>query len=140
VLRSIVALGLSVGLCSAAQAVQLLDDFPAIVQADERYVIYSHGLIAEGKDPTPIHPEYGVYDLPAIKHALFEDGGFNLIAHQRPAGAEIATFIATLETWVRKLLDGGVKPTRITLVGFSRGAALTAYRPPGFVTSVSILR
>jgi hypothetical protein len=26
-------------------------------------VIYSHGLIVEGDDPRPVHPEYGVYDF-----------------------------------------------------------------------------
>jgi acetyl esterase/lipase len=31
-----------------------------------------------------------------------------------------------LQSWVQRLLDAGVKPSRITLVGFSRGAQLTA--------------
>jgi hypothetical protein len=58
---------------------------------------------------------------------LFDGGKFNLIAHQRPADTEIAAYVATLESWVRRLIDSGVRPSRITLVGFSRGGFLTAF-------------
>lgn len=70
------------------QAVQLYEQFPSVIHANERYVIFSHGLIAEGEDPKPVSPKFGVYDFPAIKHALFRDGGFNLIAVQRKKGIE----------------------------------------------------
>jgi hypothetical protein len=119
-----VALGLvTVG----ANAVELYDIFPETIDPSERYVIYSHGFIVEGSDPRPRHPDYGTYEFPAIKQALFDGGGFNLIAHHRPANTEIGAYVATLESWVRQLLDAGVKPSRITLVGFSRGALLTAF-------------
>jgi hypothetical protein len=109
----------------SGRAVEIYDRFPNTVQAGERYVIYSHGLIVEGDDPKPISPQYGVYDFPAIKQALFDAGGFNLIAFQRPKSSDDA-YADTLKTWVRRLLAAGVKPSRITLVGFSRGAQLTA--------------
>lgn len=108
-------------------AVETYADFPSEIRANERYVIYSHGLIVEGDDPRPVHPTRGVYDFPAIKQALFLDGNFNLIAHQRPKNTEIAAYVATLESWVRRLVSAGVRPSRITLVGFSRGGQLTAY-------------
>jgi hypothetical protein len=114
-----------------AFAVQLYTDFPATPHADERYVIYSHGLIVEGDDPSPISPKYGQYDFPGIKAALFEGGGFNLIAYQRPKGVEEVVSVALIETWVRRLLDAGVSASRITLVGFSRGAQLTAFAASG---------
>jgi len=105
----------------------IYDTFPQTIHSDERYVIYSHGLIVEGNNPTPEHPKFGVYDFPAIKLAIFRDGGFNLIAHHRPANTDFVEFVSTLESWVRQLLAAGVKPSRITLVGFSRGAQLTLY-------------
>lgn len=108
-------------------AVEIYDNFPSEVHPSERYVIYSHGLIVEGDNPRPVHPARGVYDFPAIKQALFSDGNFNLIAHQRPKNTEIQAYVATLELWVRRLVAAGVKPSRITLVGFSRGGHLTAY-------------
>ena len=113
-----------------ASAVQLYDQFPDGIHAGERYVIYSHGLIVEGKDPKPVSPKYGQYDFPAIKQALFNQGGFNLIAYQRPKSAD-DSYADMLQSWVRRLLDAGVKPSRITLIGFSRGAGLTALASSG---------
>jgi hypothetical protein len=109
----------------SSRAVEIYDRFPDAVHAGERYVIYSHGMIVEGDDPKPISPQYGQYDFPAIKQALFSAGGFNLIALQRPKSSDDA-YANTLKSWVGRLLDAGVKPSRITLVGFSRGAQLTA--------------
>ena len=106
-------------------AVEIYDRFPDSIHASERYVIYSHGMIVEGNDPKPISPKYEQYDFPAVKQALFSGGGFNLIAYQRPKSLD-DTYADTLKSWVRRLLDAGVKPSRITLVGFSRGAQLTA--------------
>jgi hypothetical protein len=63
----------------SSRAVEIYDRFPDAIHANERYVIYSHGFIVEGDDPKPISPQYGQYDFPAIKQALFTEGGFNLI-------------------------------------------------------------
>jgi hypothetical protein len=109
-----------------ASAVEIYDHFPDKIHASERYVIYSHGLIVEGDDPRPISPQYGQYDFPGIKQALFAGGGFNLIAYQRPKNIDFDVHVDTLKSWVRHLVDAGVKPSRITLVGFSRGGQLTA--------------
>src|SRR5688572_29180787 len=91
-----------------AGAVQIYDGFPDEIHPAERYVIYSHGLIVEGDDPRPVHPEHGVYDFPAVKNALFESGGFNLIAHHRPKNTEVDAYVDTLESWVRRLVAAGV--------------------------------
>src|SRR4029078_5096411 len=105
----------------------LSDTCPTDVHAKQRYVIFLHGLIAEGDDPRPVHPENGVYDFPAIKQALFADRGFKLIARERAKNADLAAYAALLERWVRQLLDAGVPASRITIVGFSRGSYITAY-------------
>jgi hypothetical protein len=109
----------------SSRAVEIYGGFPDMIHANERYVIYSHGMIVEGDDPKPISQKYGLYDFPAIKQALFSQGGYNLIAYQRPKNSD-DTYVGLLKSWVRRLLDAGVKPRRITLVGFSRGAQLTA--------------
>jgi predicted esterase len=111
----------------ASSGAELYVDFPNEIRAGERYVIFSHGLIAEGNDPRPMHPTRGVYDLPAIRDALFMNGNFNLISHQREKNTEMKPYIDKLESWVRGLMEAGVPASRITLVGFSRGGHLTAY-------------
>ena len=100
--------------------------FPPVIHPDQGYVIYSHGKIVEGGDSRPVHPDYGVYDFPAVKKALFDRAKFNLIAPHRPRDENGAIYVARLESWVRRLVAGGVVPSRIALVGFSRGAQLTA--------------
>jgi hypothetical protein len=118
----------------SSRGAEIYDRFPDTIHASERYVIYSHGFIVEGDDPKPISPQYGQYDFPAIKQALFSAGGFNLIAFQRPKSSD-DSYADTLKSWVRRLLDAGVKPTRITLVGFSRGAQLTALASNGLASA-----
>jgi len=117
-----------------AEAVEIYDQFPDSIHSTERYVIYSHGLIVEGSDPKPVSPKYGQYDFPAIKQALFSEGGFNLIAYQRPKSSD-DSYADTLKSWVHRLIDAGVAPSRITLVGFSRGAQLTALASNGFASA-----
>jgi hypothetical protein len=119
---------MSIALLLPAQAwaVEMYDNFPQRIRPGERYVIYSHGLIVEGDNARPVHAEFGVYDFPAISAALFKDGDFNLIAHHRPANTSVPAYVDELESWVRQLIAAGVSPADITLVGFSRGAQLTA--------------
>jgi hypothetical protein len=117
---------LAISVAARSQTVQIYEQFPSDIHASERYVIFSHGLIAEGDDPRPVSPKYGVYDFPRIKDSLFTNGGFNLIAVQRKKGVEFENHVNQLETWVHRLLDAGVKPSRVTLVGFSRGGQITA--------------
>jgi hypothetical protein len=118
----------------SSKAVEIYDRFPDSLHVGERYVIYSHGLIVEGEDPKPISPKYGQYDFPAIKQSLFKDGGFNLIAYQRPKSSD-DSYADTLKSWVHRLVDAGVAPSRITLVGFSRGAQLTALASNGLASA-----
>ena len=116
---------LSVSLSSVA--VELYNEFPDKINPNERYVIYSHGLIVEGNNPRPEHPKFGVYEFDKIKKALFNDGGFNLIAHHRPENTNIESYVDTLVSWVERLIDAGVKPSNIALVGFARGSHLSAF-------------
>lgn len=111
---------------------ELLEFFPAEINPDEKYVFYSHGLIVEGNDPRPEHDEYGVYDFPAVKESLFAIGGFNLIAHHRPANTDIGNYVNLFSQWVNQLLEAGVPATNITLIGFSRGSHLTALTANNF--------
>lgn len=110
---------------SYSVAVEIYDDFPPTIHPDEEYVFYSHGLIVEGSDPRPVHPEFGTYEFPEIIRALFNEGSFNLVAHHRPAGTDPNDYAAKLVGWVHQLVDSGVQPSSITLVGFSRGAQIT---------------
>jgi len=66
-----------------------------------------------------------VYDFPKIKAAL-ADEGYNLIAYHRHKDTKPRDFAKKLTENVKTLLNEGVKPNNITLIGFSRGGAITA--------------
>ncbi|MFC3031536.1 alpha/beta hydrolase [Pseudoalteromonas fenneropenaei] len=103
---------------------QVYNQFPTSVDASARYVIYSHGYIVEGTDPQPVSPKFGMYDFPAIKVAL-QSPEYHVIAVQRPAKTEPFAYAKQLALEVQSLINAGVAAEHITLIGFSRGAALT---------------
>ena len=117
-----------VQLCFAVplMAAEVYSDLPVHLDSDRKYVVYSHGRIVEGDDPKPIHERWGLYDFPAIVSALARNQSFVLIAPHRPKDADLEEYVDQLISWVRQLMDSGVKAENITLVGFSRGGHMTA--------------
>ena len=97
---------------------------PEPIKPNARYVFYSHGYIVEGDNPKPIHKEWGVYDFPAVKAALKSEH-YELIAYHRPNKTDPFLFAKKLANDVNTLISKGVKPENITLLGFSRGGALS---------------
>ncbi len=106
------------------QANTIYDELPSSFNSNEHYVFYSHGYIVEGEHTRPRHPKYGIYDFPAIKKAL-ADPAYNLIAYHRKKGTVPFLFAKKLAADVDILLKAGVPESHITLVGFSRGGALS---------------
>jgi len=109
----------------ASYAGEVYTTFPKQINADQKYVFYSHGLIVEGENPTPISPQWGKYDFPTVKQAL-ADEDYNLIAYHRPEGTDPEAFARKLASDIDRLVYKGVSYDQITLVGFSRGGAITA--------------
>jgi len=110
---------------SLTNAQAIFEKLPKIIKANEHYVFYSHGLIVEGDNPKPVHGRFGKYDFPAIKNAL-ADEKYNLIAYHRPLKTDPFKYASALSKQVTTLLNNGVAPKNITLIGFSRGGFITA--------------
>ena len=117
---------LATGAAASQPALSVHADFPMRIDKDARYVIYSHGRIVEGTNERPVSPDHGVYDFPAIREALANIEGVVVIAPHRPQGLAAQVSAQALEDGVRRLIAAGVKPSRITLVGFSRGGFIAA--------------
>ena len=111
-------------LISFSALASLEQAFPEQADPDARYLIYSHGYIVEGDDPRPISPRWGLYDYPDVVRALSSDE-YRLIAHHRPAGTEPFGYARALAARVEALMADGVAAHNITLMGFSRGGALS---------------
>lgn len=97
---------------------------PVAAQDDApHYLFYLHGAIVEGSDGRPSHPEYGTYDYPAIVQA-FEDAGFTVISEIRPAATDGRSYAAAVVEQVNDLLEEGVAPDHISIVGHSKGGGI----------------
>jgi pimeloyl-ACP methyl ester carboxylesterase len=101
-------------------------DFPMRIHKEARYLVYSHGRIVEGDDERPVSPDHGIYDFPGIRAALARSGDFEVIAPHRASGLAAEASAQQIHDGVRRLVAAGVKPSRITLIGFSRGGFITA--------------
>ncbi len=103
---------------------EIYTDFPNKVDSNQKYVFYSHGYIVEGENERPVHPRWGVYDFPSVKESL-SDNSYNLVAHHRHKNTNSFEYAKKLAKEVNSLIEAGVPPENITLVGFSRGGAIT---------------
>jgi hypothetical protein len=110
---------------SLSFAGDIYDQFPKQINANEKYVFYSHGFIVEGTNPTPKNDRWGVYEFPAIKESL-TDSGYNLIAYHRSKGTDPFVHAESLANDIKRLLQIGVVANHITIMGFSRGAFITS--------------
>ncbi|WMN60494.1 alpha/beta hydrolase [Pseudoalteromonas xiamenensis] len=125
-LLSPVALLASCLVCTSSFASNLFPEITQPIDANGRFVFYSHGYIVEGDNPTPIETKHGFgkYDFPAIKEALADDS-YHLMAHHRPKNTDPFAYAQAFSERIRELVKLGVSPSHITLVGFSRGSFIT---------------
>jgi len=98
---------------------------PAVETAspNARHLIYLHGKIIEDEGPRPTHPVFGTYEYQEILDT-FTAAGFQVSSDLRPAGTPPVDAAKTTAQQVRRLLDDGVAPDDITVVGFSKGGAI----------------
>ncbi len=88
-----------------------------------RYIIYLHALIVEQQGRHPTDPRYGTYEYDAILDSL-RQGGAVVLSEQRPAGIRADSFATDVVRQVDSLLGTGVPAESITVIGFSKGAAI----------------
>ncbi len=98
-------------------------EFPDAVDPGARYLIYLHNRFAENTQPGDRHPIFGVYDFHGILEA-FAEQRFIVIAEQREPQADPAVWATRVALQVKHLIDAGVPPENITVVGFSKGGAI----------------
>lgn len=90
-----------------------------------RYVFYLHGAIVESLGPRGYSERYGAYDLPGILEALAGDG-VKVIGERRPKETDPSQYADGLTIRIRQLVESGVSPGQITVIGASKGAVIAA--------------
>jgi hypothetical protein len=111
------------GIACASEAPRILERAPASPDPAARYLFYLHGRIIEVQGPDAVSPDFGRYEYRRILDALAERG-FVVVSEVRKDGAG-APFVEATARQVRGLLDAGVPPHHVTVVGFSKGGFLT---------------
>ena len=99
----------------------VLSDVPQKVDAEALYLIYVSGFIVEAGNTRPTSPKFGVYEYEQILEAL-RQGGFVVISEAREQTHDIEPYAQKVAGKVRLLLNAGVPPQNITVVGASQGA------------------
>lgn len=100
---------------------RVLEEVPAHPDPDARHLLYLHGRILEEQGPEAEHPRFGRYRYAEILDT-FADAGLDVVSWLRPQGTTVQDAADSAAGAVRHLLDAGVPPASITVVGFSKGA------------------
>jgi hypothetical protein len=86
-------------------------------------MIYLHNLWLENQGPGVPHPEFGDYEYDGILSALAEPG-LTVIGEVRQRGSDPHVAARRVADQVLTLLEAGVPPEHLTVVGFSKGGAI----------------
>jgi pimeloyl-ACP methyl ester carboxylesterase len=105
---------------------EILEKPPGHPDPDARYVFYLHGQIVQDVGPRPTHPQYGLYDYPLILETL-AGHGLTVISERRKQGTDRQKYAKTIVKQVNVLLDSGVAPEKITVLGFSAGGIIAIF-------------
>jgi acetyl esterase/lipase len=108
-----------------ALAGNIYTDVPETPDSQSIYLIYLHGRIIEDSGPRPIDSRFGLYDYPAILETLSSRGA-EVISAQRPPETDVNKYAGIVVAQVQELIDNGVPPEKIVVIGFSKGGAIAA--------------
>ncbi|CAN5795122.1 hypothetical protein BH20ACI3_BH20ACI3_06120 [soil metagenome] len=103
----------------------LWSDIPQRIDIDARYLFYLHGRIIENQGVKAVSPRFGAYEYEAILQT-FVDNGFIVISEPRPNGTDVQQYAAKVVRQIYSLLEAGVAPQKITVVGASKGGSIAA--------------
>lgn len=104
---------------------RVLTTLPTKIDKDHRYMFYLHGRIVEDMGPDEaVSPEFGKYEYTEIISAL-GSRGFVVISEAREKNTDIKKYAEKVAGQVDTLLKAGVPPAHITIVGASKGGAIT---------------
>ena len=99
-------------------------EFPGSIDTQKKYLFYLHGKIIEDQGVPAISPQFGEYEYDEILRT-FSENGFYVISEKRTKNTNAAEYSNIVVEQVKKLIAAGVPSRNITIVGASKGAAIT---------------
>ncbi|MBW1294998.1 alpha/beta hydrolase [Aquimarina litoralis] len=95
-------------------------------QKDDRFIFFLHNRFLEEHTLKESHPQYGRTQYNEILKA-FENSGFNVISEQRKGNVNARTYAIGVVNQIDSLLQNGITPQKITVVGTSKGGYIAQY-------------
>jgi hypothetical protein len=100
--------------------------FPISIDPNQKYLFYLHGKIIEDQGIPAVSPEFGEYEYLEILEKL-ESFGFTVISEVRAKNTDGVAYAERVSRQVNTLLDAGIPPQNITMVGASKGGGIAIY-------------
>jgi hypothetical protein len=98
----------------------------ACTASDEQYVFFLHNKWIEDHELSEGHPKYGKAEYREIVNA-FKKEGFTVISEKRKANTDEKTYARKVKSQIDSLLQMGVGPAKITVIGTSKGGFIAQY-------------
>lgn len=96
------------------------------VQNKKKYIYYLHGRIIEIQGENAVSEKYGKYELGSIVKALSREN-HKVIAEIRTENVNYIEYANKVSKEVDSLVEMGVKPIDITIIGASKGAIIASH-------------
>ncbi|MFQ5639008.1 MAG: hypothetical protein ACE5IR_13575 [bacterium] len=100
---------------------------PKEVKKSEKYLFYLHGGIVQQQGINAVSPVYGAYEYLNILDELL-GYGYQVISEARPKGTDEVKYADNVSNQIDTLLNAGVAPENIIVVGASQGAMVPRIR------------
>ena len=112
-----VVISLAAILASSVQAAEPAYGMPATINPSANYLLFHHNYYVETKG---VNGDCKYYDI--LK--TFADKGYTVISEIRPKDVSVVEYGKKAAADVRKLLEAGVPPDKITVAGHSKGGVI----------------
>jgi hypothetical protein len=94
--------------------------------AHPKYIFFLHNRFIELNELSAKHPEYGRAEYNAILDSFKQDG-FIVISEKRAANTEATAYAKKIVTQIDSLIQLGIPPNQITVIGTSKGGYIAQY-------------
>ena len=122
-IKKVVIAGVVSLMLSNAGATVLKDVSPS-PETNGHYLFFMHGLFPEARGADAFHPPFNRrYETTALAKA-FSDKGFIVITEIRKKGTQIEEYAKKVGGQIKQLINAGVSPANISVVGHSKGGAI----------------
>ncbi len=97
---------------------------PEKIDSSQKYLFYLHGGVVQEQGVNAVSQYYGAYEYLKILDTLNRQG-YNIISEARPKGTVEVEYADKISMQIDTLLNSGVHPENIIVVGASLGAYIT---------------